>query len=143
MLKLRWALLEIDGYVSVGEDGAATMACVVRNETGQLLIAAGWSGVYLTAEETELRAAWEIIRLIKEKFSGDKVWLEGDAIEVIKKLKDQGTEANASILLEHARRLMHGLDLYRISHTSQERNKCADWKTARERNAGGELMRLA
>ena len=41
MLKLRWALLEIDGYVSVGEDGAATMACVARNETGQLLIAAG------------------------------------------------------------------------------------------------------
>ena len=46
------------------ENGNSSVACVVRDHTGALLLAAGFQCDNNSSEETETRAAWETIYLL-------------------------------------------------------------------------------
>ena len=58
---------------TVWEDGSITMGCVFRNEAGHILLAIGFECIYESVEEAEMKAAWETIRLMKERFAGNKL----------------------------------------------------------------------
>ena len=102
------------------------MGCVFRNEIGNILLADGFECIYNSVEEPEMRAAWETIRLMKERFAGSTFWLEGDSSSDITKLQIWNTSPNFSVLSEDARRMVSGLEIYKITYIIRERNMCAD-----------------
>jgi len=102
------------------------VGCVFRNEIGNILLADGFECIYNSVEEAEMRAAWETIRLMKERFAGSTFWLEGESSSDITKLQVWNTGPNFSILSEDARRMVSGLEIYKITYIIRERNMCAD-----------------
>ena len=79
------------------------MPCVVRDNAGKLLLAAGWVGEYREISEAELRVAWESLRLMLLHLNGYYAWLEGDALSVvIQDLSMSPRSQNPSVLLEDA-----------------------------------------
>ena len=63
---------------AIWEDGQATIGCVLRDDTGKLLLVAGFQGFYNAVNEAELRGLWEAIKLTREHFPRCPLWLEGD-----------------------------------------------------------------
>ena len=64
-----------------------------------------------------------------EKFSGYMLWLEGDSSSVVTELKVRNAAVYSSILLEGARRMLMGMEVYNITHMFRESNRRADWLT--------------
>jgi len=113
----------------IWEDGQVTIGCVLRDNTGKLLLIAGFLGCSNVVNEAELGGAWEAIKLTGEYFPGFLLWLEGGAISVIQDLKGTSATNRPSVILEDARWLFITLEVFRISHTYREGNQCADWFT--------------
>ena len=88
-----------------------------------------------------MRAAWETIRLTKERFVECKLWLEGDANSVITELQVWHDVAKPSVMLEDARRMLMGMEVYRITHIYREGNKCADLMTKWIRGRESQVLR--
>ena len=101
------------------------MSCVIRDEAGKLLIVAGSFCDVSTVEEAKMRA----IRLLKLHGSGCGVWLEGDSLTVIQKLKVSDSDVDDSSLLLDAKRMLRSSELFKVSHTYRKGNKGADWTT--------------
>ena len=68
---------------TIWDDGRATIGYVLRDDTCSLLLVAGFQGFYNAVNESELRDAWEAIKLTREHFPGCPLWQEGDTLSVI------------------------------------------------------------
>jgi len=73
---------------AVWDDGRPTAGCILRDNIGEVLLAAGFVWEGRIVDVVELRGTWEAIRLPLEFFPGRTVWLEGDALSVIQALKE-------------------------------------------------------
>ena len=73
---------------------------VIRDARGAMLMAAGYLCDETSILQVERRGAWEALRLCPLHFSGQLVWLEGNALVVIKDLSDTGRVVDPSVFVE-------------------------------------------
>ena len=92
----------------------------MRNEAGELLVAVFPCDNLIG--KAELRGVWEALRLMGEHFPRQSLWLDGDAILVIQKLKVHCSSVEPLVLLQVARWMLTRMTVYYISHTLREVN---------------------
>ena len=64
-------------------DDGASLACVICDDRGSLLLAARWNCMCCDVLEAETRATWRSICLLSAQFQNELLWLEGDAQVVV------------------------------------------------------------
>jgi len=79
-------VLKANFDVASWENGNSSVACIVRDYTGALLLAAGFLCDSNSSEEAKTRAACETICLLRGYYPDRQVWLEGDTLTVIRSL---------------------------------------------------------
>ena len=85
------------------ENGCSSAACVVRDHTEALLLAAGFLCYSNLIEEAKMRVVWETIRLLYAYYPDRQVWVEGDAQSVIQGLRVSETPQDCSLILKELR----------------------------------------
>ena len=95
---------------------------------------------YSDAVEAESRAAWETICWLRTHFNGVWVWIEVDALSVIKEIIARQSPLNPSVLLEDARLMVQSVKVHKISDTYHEGNRCAYFATKLVREKGSNVL---
>ena len=95
-------VIKLNFDAAVRGEGFSTVACVARDETSKLILAAGFLCDHGTVMEAEMRRMWEALRLCQLHLSDKALWVEGDALEVIEALHGTSRAQEPSILLVEA-----------------------------------------
>ena len=119
MSQIRWSpapgnVVKANLDASIWEEGKATAAYIVRDEAGRLLLAAGCLCEFMVIEEVELRAVWGAIRLLRIHCPWHSTWLEGDTVNVIRRLHVSNSYVDSSTLMADARELLRSMEISRL-----------------------------
>ena len=136
-------MIKLNFDVTVWGEGFSTVACVARDETDKLIPAAGFLGDHGTDIESEMQGMLEALRLYQMHLSNKALWVERDALEVIEGLHGISCALEPSVLLVDAWRMLRGMDVYKISHSYREGNRCAHWITRRIKEKGADILLFA
>ena len=121
------------------EDGRATLACVVRNHSGTLLLVAGWE-CHCASAEAELIAAWQTTGLWKDRFSGKKLWIEWDALSIIQALNSHSDSSEPSVLLNTCAVCFKAWLSTGFPMLLKQGNQCVNWVTKWIRECGHDVL---
>lgn len=120
-----WAKLNVDGAFSP-QDGCGAIGIVVRNSTGQVLLTS-WRFLRkcAAAEEAELLACCEGLKIVAE-WLPMPVILESDCATVIARLQAKGEERSRwTFLLRETKAMMTFIQEVKLAHCNRDCNRVA------------------
>jgi hypothetical protein len=115
-MKINW-----DATVNKAE-GKMGIGVIVRDHVGEVLETLQAPGLYIIdLATTALRAA-----IFARELGYQQVELEGDTIQIVQTLKDEGKNwCRYGLLIENARFMLNSLHLWSVNHVKREENVLA------------------
>ena len=122
-----WLKINFDGS-SLQHDGQGGAGFVIRDYLGRVLVAKSFPLNGITVPVAELIGAWEGCKAAIFEFGARKLWLEGDALCVIKWIQDiSKVDGYAGGLLRDIQDWQCNIDEFKVSYVPREGNGPADY----------------